>query len=184
MGDITGMNRKQRRPQPRKTYRRRSWRWREVQLLLALSAIGFIAVVQWVEGGGRPHAATFAAAPLTSDVQAATFGACDAGAGINCVVDGDTFWLGGTKIRIADIDTPELSPPRCDYEKQLGLKAKDRLQTLLNAGPFTLASIDRDEDKYGRKLRVVQRDGVSIGDTLINEGLARPWIGHRDPWCT
>jgi endonuclease YncB( thermonuclease family) len=64
------------------------------------------------------------------------------------------------------------------------LKAKNRLQALLNAGPFTLASIDRDEDNYGRTLRVVQRDGVSIGDTLINEGLARPWIGHRDPWCT
>jgi endonuclease YncB( thermonuclease family) len=155
-----------------------------VQLLLALAAIGFIAVVQWVEGGGRPHAATFATAPAVPDVQSASFAACGDGARINCVVDGDTFWIGGTKIRIAEFDTPELSPPRCDYERQLGLKAKNRLQALLNAGPFTLASIDRDEDNYGRTLRVVQRDGVSIGDTLINEGLARPWIGHRDPWCT
>ena len=28
-----------------------------------------------------------------------------------CVVDGDTIWLEGVKIRIADIDTPEISQP-------------------------------------------------------------------------
>jgi micrococcal nuclease len=40
-----------------------------------------------------------------------------------CVVDGDTFWLEGEKIRIADIDTPEISEPKCDAEYQLGMKA-------------------------------------------------------------
>ena len=33
-----------------------------------------------------------------------------------CVVDGDTIWLEGAKIRIADIDTPELYSPQCDAE--------------------------------------------------------------------
>jgi micrococcal nuclease len=29
----------------------------------------------------------------------------------------------------------------------------------------------------------VVRDGRSLGDTLIAEGLARRWSGQRMPWC-
>lgn len=101
-----------------------------------------------------------------------------------CVVDGDTFWLEGTKIRIADIDTPEISEPKCASERALGEKAKHRLRELLNSGRFQLMAWEnRDEDKYGRKLRVVMRDGRSIGDQLVSEGLARTWTGRRQPWC-
>ncbi|WP_332872427.1 thermonuclease family protein [Allopontixanthobacter confluentis] len=101
-----------------------------------------------------------------------------------CVVDGDTFWLDGIKIRIADIDTPEISQPRCDYEYELGMRATYRLVDLLNVGPFELRTIgNRDEDQYGRKLRVVIRDGRSLGDQLVSEGLARTWTGRREPWC-
>ncbi|MES2699178.1 MAG: thermonuclease family protein [Pseudomonadota bacterium] len=101
-----------------------------------------------------------------------------------CVVDGDTFWLEGVKVRVADIDTPEISEPRCDAEYALGIRARDRFTELLNEGPFTLAPVGtRDEDQYGRKLRVVVRDGVSLGDLLVGEGLARTWTGRREPWC-
>lgn len=113
-----------------------------------------------------------------------TFTFCPSGSGA-CVVDGDTFHLDGMKVRIADIDTPELSPPRCEYERQLGEKAKARLRELLNASPFTLRLDGRDEDKYGRKLRTVHRaDGKSIGAVLVDEGLARIWDGSRHPWCS
>jgi endonuclease YncB( thermonuclease family) len=55
---------------------------------------------------------------------------------------------------------------------------------LLAAGPFELETIGgRDEDLYGRKLRIVTRDGRSIGDQLVAEGLARTWSGRREPWC-
>ncbi len=101
-----------------------------------------------------------------------------------CVVDGDTFWLDGVKIRIADIDTPEISEPKCDSEYELGMKATYRLRELLNEGPFELNSIgNRDEDQHGRKLRVVVRNGRSLGDQLVSEGLARTWSGRREPWC-
>lgn len=101
----------------------------------------------------------------------------------DCVIDGDTFYSQGEKIRIADIDTPEISPPRCDQERELGHRAKHRLAALLGAGPFELAPISRDVDQYGRKLRIVLRDGKSIGDVLVAEGLARTWSGRREPWC-
>jgi endonuclease YncB( thermonuclease family) len=113
----------------------------------------------------------------------ASFGSCHIGGGYNCVVDGDTLYVEGVKIRVADIDAPETHDPRCASERELGDRATDRLRQLVNSGTVTLASIDRDEDRYGRKLRIVKVDGDSVGDTLVGEGLAR-WYGNgRRPWC-
>ena len=116
-------------------------------------------------------------------VAARRFALCHAGGGTNCVVDGDTFWLDGEKIRIADIDTPETHPPRCAYEAELGDRATRRLRALLNEGALELETIDRDTDRYGRKLRRVVRDGRSLGDVLVGEGLARPYGTGRRSWC-
>lgn len=129
---------------------------------------------KWLEMGGDGPA---------PDMISADFALCHTGGGTNCVVDGDTFWLAGEKYRIADIDTPETHPPRCESEAQLGRRATERLQSLLNDGPFSLESGDHDTDRYGRQLRVVTRGGQSIGAILVAEGLARPWEGSRRPWC-
>ncbi|MBX3575347.1 MAG: thermonuclease family protein [Mesorhizobium sp.] len=108
---------------------------------------------------------------------------CGEGGGRNCVVDGDTFVLNGKAVRVADIDTPEAGNPKCRREAELAEKATRRLRDLLNAGPLDLVAQPRDEDIYGRKLRTVMRDGRSIGDTLIAEGLARRWTGSKKSWC-
>lgn len=76
-----------------------------------------------------------ASAPPSSASEA--FSICGSGQRITCVVDGDTFWFRGEKIRIADIDTPELSPPRCERERERGLAAKQRLLDILNSGPLS-----------------------------------------------
>ncbi|WP_374135006.1 thermonuclease family protein [Sphingomonas sp.] len=81
------------------------------------------------------------------------------------------------------MDTPEIHPPRCVREAELGHRAKERLHALLNPGPVRLDMIGRDEDQFGRKLRIVNRGGVSLGDILVREGLARPWVGRRESWC-
>ncbi|WP_454858520.1 thermonuclease family protein [Rhizobium binxianense] len=92
--------------------------------------------------------------------------------------------MDGVKIRVADIDAPETHPPRCEREARLGARATNRLLQLLNHGPFELrAWPGRDEDQYGRKLRVVIRHGRSLGDILVAEGIARTWTGRRLPWC-
>lgn len=102
----------------------------------------------------------------------------------NCVVDGDTLRYGGERIRLADINAPEVFSPQCDQEAWLGRRATRRLQELVNAGPFEIASSGlRDEDRYGRKLRLLKRDGRSLGDILVFEGLAHPWRGHKEDWC-
>lgn len=101
----------------------------------------------------------------------------------DCVIDGDTFYFGTTKVRISDIDAPETHPLRCAREADLGDRATRRLAQLLSAGAFQLVRADRDLDRYGRQLRIVVRDGRSLGRTLVSEGLARPWTGKRRPWC-
>lgn len=118
-----------------------------------------------------------------TDTISASFALCGESARVTCVVDGDTFWLDAVKYRISDIDTPEISEPKCQEELALGEAAKYRLLSLLNEGPFGLKAGLRDEDKYGRKLRAVYRGGLSLGDVLVEEGLARPWTGQRMPWC-
>lgn len=119
----------------------------------------------------------------------ATFAKCGSAKRVNCVVDGDTFWLRGTKVRVADIDTPETHRPSCPAEALLGERATIRFAELLNEGSFALEPTgSRDEDRYGRKLRIVTRDGQSLGMQLVAEGLARPWVKGaptgRDVWCT
>lgn len=141
------------------------------------------AIVALLALGPQPVPAT--AQNASEDREQAHFEVCGAGERFTCVVDGDTFWYEGTKIRIADIDTPEVSRPGCANEAALGAEATLRLQELLNADPFTLADNPggRATDKYGRALRIVTRNGESLGGRLVDEGLAEEWGGPRIAWC-
>jgi micrococcal nuclease len=112
------------------------------------------------------------------------FGLCRCSLQHNCVVDGDTIRFEGVTIRLADIDAPETRDPKCAFEADLGDRATRELRDLMNAGSFDVVSTGgRDQDIYGRKLRVVMRDGQSFGNILIAKGLARPWDGARRSWC-
>lgn len=137
----------------------------------------------WMARFQAPHPVASPAPATPVDRLSADFEYCHSGGGTDCVVDGDTFWFRGEKYRIADIDTPETHGPRCGAEGELGARATQRLQALMNAGPFSLERGERDVDRYGRALRVVTRGGESIGAMLVAEGLARSWDGSRHPWC-
>ena len=114
---------------------------------------------------------------------AALFTLCAGRPRQTCVVDGDTFWLAGEKVRIADINAPETHQAQCPAERERGEAAKLRLLALLNAGPVLLVDMPRSRDRYGRRLAVATRNGESIGARLVAEGLAEPWRGRRSSWC-
>ena len=95
---------------------------------------------------------------------------------VTCVHDGDTFWIAGEKMRIAEIDTPELNG-RCEYERAKAREARDRLVQLMNASPVSFQRVGTD--RYGRTL--VKMPAVS--EQLVREGLARRWTGRREGWC-
>ena len=155
---------------------RRGWGASFVAALVVLPALAFTTALVWdMPLVLRPGAAT--------DAESADFSLCGSGARVDCVVDGDTFWYRAEKYRVADINTPEVSSPGCAEETALGARATRRLETLLNAGPFSLEPVDRDRDAYDRLLRVVTRGGESLGDVLVQEGLAERWRGYRGSWC-
>ena len=115
---------------------------------------------------------------------AALFTLCGEAPRQTCVVDGDTIWLAGEKVRLADINAPETAQATCPAERARGEAAKRRLLVLLNAGPVELTSGPRSHDRYGRRLATVTRAGRSLGGQLVAEGLAEPWRGRRSDWCS
>ncbi len=148
-------------------------------MIITLVSCAALFLMIFLTGGPKGTGAAFA----SDDVERARFEICNGPVRINCVVDGDTIWYSSRKIRIADINAPEIDNAKCAAERAMGNKAKYRLYALLNQGAFSLVSIARDQDKYGRDLRIITRGGVSIGNTLVDEGLAELWGGYRINWC-
>ena len=142
---------------------------------------GFTAV--WMMDG--PPGALAAAGFLPGAGGHGAFAECVGPVRTTCVVDGDTIWYQGSKIRVADINAPEVSKPGCAREAALGDEATMRLTQLLNQGDFALVrpAGTPERDKYGRTLREVHRGGESLGAVLVREGLAEEWGGARVDWC-
>lgn len=147
-------------------------------LMLGAVLVVLAGVVSDLWQGQVGRVLTPSAAP-----QHASFDLCRGRSGGTCVVDGDTIHFQGTTIRIADIDTPEVGRPQCPSEKALGDRATLRMIELLNQGPIEIGDYPRDQDRYGRKLRIIRRNGHSLGEILVVEGLARRWDGARHSWC-
>jgi endonuclease YncB( thermonuclease family) len=181
------------RPAPRKwTKAQAYWRAPTAPSLsgTTVGAVLFAAACAGISFGwyqAMPPPVANAPKAITSAVAAtgtvAQFGFCHNGGGTNCVVDGDTFYVNGDKVRIAGIDTPETHPPRCAEEARLGEAATEKLHALLNSGAVTMTSVDRDRDTYGRLLRNVQVDGADVGEALIADGVAREYGSGRRGWC-
>jgi endonuclease YncB( thermonuclease family) len=108
---------------------------------------------------------------------------CGSGKRINCIVDGDTFWQNGEKIRAMGYDTPEPTTNICggEREKRLAAKATARLLQLFNSTEITIER--HGTDHYGRTLAVVRSNGRAIGDILISEELARKYPDGPEFWC-
>jgi micrococcal nuclease len=139
-------------------------------VILSLASIG--APLRLAHAAGVP------------DAEHGSFGPCVGAHRITCVVDGDTIWYRGEKVRVADVNAPELSHPACPAEADLAAAATVRLTVLLNAGAFSLAPWPaRRIDRYGRSLYVITRAGRSLGQMLVSEGLAERWKGYRSNWC-
>ncbi len=51
---------------------------------------------------------------------------------LTCVVDGDTLWVDGEKLRMLEIDAPETFGAACGRERRIGEAAKARLIALMD----------------------------------------------------
>lgn len=96
------------------------------------------------------------------------------------VIDGDTFVLDDERIRIENIDAPELRKPRCEWERQLAEISRDILDYLLRSGRLEVFRSGRD--LYGRTLARVSVNGRDVGEQMIEAKLAGPWP-RTAVWC-
>ncbi|MDB9864219.1 thermonuclease family protein [Candidatus Thioglobus sp.] len=108
------------------------------------------------------------------------------------VYDGDTFRVDidslppivgkNIPIRLNGVDTPEIQG-KCQYEKDLALKARDFVRNkLANAKEIKLSKLQRG--KYFRVVADVYVDGVSLEQELLENELAYKYSGgKKTSWC-
>jgi micrococcal nuclease len=106
-----------------------------------------------------------------------------ANSGISYVYDGDTLTLrSGEKVRLVQIDTPELSPAEC-----YGIQARDLLRKMVGTSTIQLrkepASPNKDSNR--RLLRYVIVGSKNLNLELVKQGAAAPWFyqGERGKYA-
>jgi endonuclease YncB( thermonuclease family) len=138
----------------------------------------------------------FAAVALTAMLIAAVAAAQTGGIE---VVDGDTVSSNGKTYRLVGFDTPETGDrAKCAAERILGGMARARLAALINGGGLELIEVrcscapgthGTRFCNWGRSCAILKVRGVDVGQTLIVEGLARPFAcgkyrcPKRQGWC-
>jgi micrococcal nuclease len=98
------------------------------------------------------------------------------------VHDGDTVKLdidcGLSTHRIVWVRLAHINAPELKHEK--GTAVRERAALLLAAEPLTVTTIKDRTEKYGRYLaRIVNADGIDVGQQLLDEGLATPYESGR-----
>ncbi len=117
-----------------------------------------------------------ACAPAATPLPAISAEVCHA-------IDGDTIQCGRQRVRILNIDTPELHG-QCPAEIEKARQAQAFTAARLVAGAIEIRPDPRrPRDRYGRTLAWVLVEGRDLGEDLIAAGLARRWDGRRRPWC-
>jgi endonuclease YncB( thermonuclease family) len=116
------------------------------------------------------------------------------------VVDGDTIMVHGMRIRLVGFDAPELGRhAHCGSERMLAARATSRLRQLVRTGgdldlkliacscrPGTEGTMGCN---YGRACGVLTVEGEDVGEILMAENLARPYVcgryscPRRQSWC-
>jgi len=91
------------------------------------------------------------------------------------VVDGDTITMSdGEKIRLVQIDTPELGTNEC-----FAIQAKNQLSKLLNRSGKAVLKADPNldaVDRYGRSLRYIFIGKTNINLRMVEIGAAAPYF--------
>lgn len=114
---------------------------------------------------------------------------------ITRVIDGDTVEIAvdflpaplppKLSIRVIGIDTPEKAPrAQCEAEAKKAVEATRFTKRAVAEATKTEVYLIKWDKYGGRVLGSVFFDGVSLSDSLIAAGLARPYKGDaKQSWC-
>ena len=153
--------------------------------IVLCALVGFVAVQAWPKL--RPETAKPAAVANSLSVR---------------VIDGDTISLqdGKPNVRLVGFNAPETgSRAKCEAERQKGEAATQRLRELVSNGRSDFHQVacscpsgteGTDVCNFGRRCGTLRVNGVDVGSTLINEGLAVRFVCGATscpplprPWC-
>ena len=103
--------------------------------------------------------------------------------------DGDTCYvmIDGTKakIRLLELDTPEISKPKCEAELELGLEARDYLNNLIANASSVEIKTDYEKDYFGRTLAHLIIDGEDASAKIRSNNLGVIYErGNKQDWCS
>ena len=93
--------------------------------------------------------------------------------GVVRVIDGDTFDIGGTRVRLHAIDAPELDQTCEDATGavwECGVWVRREARALFEGRSATC--LQNDTDQYGRVIAKCRIDEIDMGATLVTSGLA------------
>ena len=103
--------------------------------------------------------------------------------------DGDTCYVmidgNKAKIRLLELDTPEISKPKCEAELELGLEARDYLNNLIANASSVEIKTDYEKDYFGRTLAHLIIDGEDASAKIRNNDLGAIYErGNKKDWCS
>ena len=103
--------------------------------------------------------------------------------------DGDTCYVmidgTKTKIRLLELDTPEISKPKCEAELELGLEARDYLNNLIANASSVEIKTDYEKDYFGRTLAHLIIDGEDASAKIRSNDLGVIYQrGNKKDWCS
>ena len=103
--------------------------------------------------------------------------------------DGDTCYVmidgNKAKIRLLELDTPEISKPKCEAELELGLEARDYLNNLIANASSVEIKTDYEKDYFGRTLAYLIIDGEDASAKIRSNNLGVVYErGNKKDWCS
>lgn len=195
-----------RKPAPRRPYQRpslmeREFRWflRRIAraalgcaiVALVLLAVAVTEKLPWSGWGTEAVATTQTVPALKGQAVHQSFS----------IIDGDTLRLSdGTRMRLVGFNTPEKGDrAECAREAELSARASARLKQLVAGSRTGITKVacacppgteGTDECNYGRSCGSLTANGRDVGEILIAEGLAVPFVCSGwgcpptpRPWC-
>ena len=102
--------------------------------------------------------------------------------------DGDTCYVtyqgNNDKVRLLDLDTPEISHPKCEKEYMHGIEARNYINKYISDGKKIEFETEYNRDFFDRILAYIIVDGENVSKIMVLNGLGVVYDkNNKKDWC-